>query len=90
LADYLKRVHDKYKKPVWLTEYALIDFTKGAARYPNEQEQTAFIKSSTKKLEGLDFLKRYAWFALSTQTSPTGLYNGANPNGGGKTFRDVR
>ncbi|MGI5347405.1 glycosyl hydrolase [Streptomyces sp. CA-250714] len=88
LADYLKRVHDRYKKPVWLTEYALIDFTERTPRYPNEQEQTAFIKSSTKMLEGLDFVKRYAWFALSTETSPTGLYNGTTANDGGKTYRN--
>lgn len=89
LADYVKRVHDRYKKPVWVTEYALIDFTQGTPRYPNEQQQTAFIKSSTEKLEKLDFVKRYAWFALNTETSPTGLYNGPTANAGGKAFRSA-
>ncbi|RCG20453.1 hypothetical protein DQ392_10170 [Streptomyces reniochalinae] len=89
LAGYLKRVHDRYKKPVWLTEYALIDFTKDAPRYPSQEEQDAFITSSTKMLEGLDFVKRYAWFALSTETSPTGLYNGTNAKGGAKIYRDA-
>lgn len=89
LAGYLQRIHDRYKKPVWVTEYALTDFTKSPTRYPNEQEQTAFIKSSTKMLESLDFVKRYAWFALSTKTSPTGLYDGANANAGGKAYRDA-
>ncbi|WP_327392839.1 glycosyl hydrolase [Streptomyces sp. NBC_01186] len=90
LSSYLKRIHDRYKKPVWLTEYALTDFSKKTPRYPNEQEQTAFIKSSTKMLNSLDFVKRYAWFALSTQTGPTGLYNGSNANESGKIYRDVR
>ncbi|MET9857838.1 glycosyl hydrolase [Streptomyces smyrnaeus] len=89
LADYLQRVHDRYKKPVWLTEYALIDFTKDKPRYPSEQQQTAFINSSTKMLESLDFVERYAWFALSTGTSPTGLYDGATANPSGKTYRDA-
>ncbi|GAA2617370.1 glycosyl hydrolase [Streptomyces axinellae] len=91
LAGYLQRIHEKYKKPVWLTEYALIDFAgkDGKPRYPSEQEQTAFIKASTEKLDGLPFLDRYAWFALSTQTSPTGLYNGASPNESGKRYRDA-
>ncbi|MFI6340500.1 glycosyl hydrolase [Streptomyces sp. NPDC050535] len=87
LEDYLKRVHDRYQKPIWLTEYALTDWSQGAPRYPSEQEQTAFIQSSTTMLDGLDFVERYAWFALSTQTSPTGLYNGTAPNGSGNAYR---
>ncbi|MBO8195705.1 glycoside hydrolase family protein, partial [Streptomyces oryzae] len=90
LAGYLQRIHDRYKKPVWLTEYALIDFTKGTPRYPTQRQQSAFIKSSTKMLESLDFVKRYAWFALSTRTSPTGLYDGADAKAGGKIYRKVR
>jgi hypothetical protein len=87
LAGYLQRVHDRYQKPVWLTEYALIDWSQGAPRYPSEQEQTAFIQSSTNKLDALDFVERYAWFALSTQTSPTGLYNGTAANASGNAYR---
>jgi hypothetical protein len=87
LADYLKRVHDRYQKPIWLTEYALIDWSQGAPRYPSEQEQAAFIQSSTTMLDGLDFVERYSWFALSTQTSPTGLYNGTSANASGNAYR---
>ncbi|MFI6339930.1 glycosyl hydrolase [Streptomyces sp. NPDC050535] len=89
LAAYLERIHERYKKPVWLTEYALIDFTKGAPRYPSEQEQATFIKTSTQTLNKLDYVDRYAWFALSTQTSPTGLYNGTSPNASGNTYRSA-
>ncbi|MGW7518605.1 glycosyl hydrolase [Streptomyces sp. NPDC054796] len=89
LAGYLKRVHEKYKKPVWLTEYALTDFTKDKPRYPSEKEQTAFLTSSTKMLGDLDFVERYAWSALSKQTSPTGLYDGATVNESGKIYRDA-
>ncbi|WP_461015163.1 glycosyl hydrolase [Streptomyces daliensis] len=90
LASYLKGIHERYNKPVWLTEYALIDFPEKKeeqTRYPSEQEQTAFIKASTETLDKLDFLERYAWFALSKQTSPTGLYDGATANPSGNTFR---
>lgn len=89
LRDYLQAVHDRYDKPIWLTEYALIDFSQGAPRYPSEQEQTAFIESSTQMLESLDFVERYAWFALSTHTSPTGLYDGTNATAAGRAYRDV-
>ncbi|WP_443315870.1 glycosyl hydrolase [Streptomyces sp. 8N616] len=89
LRGYLQAVHDRYHKPIWLTEYALIDFSGDAPRYPGKQEQTAFITSSTQMLESLDFVKRYAWFALSTRTSPTGLYNGATANASGHAYHDA-
>ncbi|WBB62063.1 glycosyl hydrolase [Streptomyces sp. WMMC500] len=87
LAGYLKRVHKRYHKPVWLTEYALIDFTKGTPRYPSMKKQTRFVQASTEMLADLDFVKRYAWNSLSTETSPTGLYDGANPNASGRAYR---
>ncbi|WP_413807675.1 glycosyl hydrolase [Streptomyces sp. OE57] len=91
LADYLERIHDRYKKPIWLTEYALKDFSKqGASRYPSEKEQTRFIKWSTDALGVLPYVKRYAWFALSkTKSNSTGLYDGTTPNASGNTYRDV-
>ncbi|MEW2614711.1 glycosyl hydrolase [Streptomyces sp. NPDC047880] len=90
LRGYLQAVHDRYKKPVWLTEYALTDFSRDAPRYPSEQEQTDFVRSSTEMLGTLDFVERYAWFALSKETSPTGLYDGAVPDASGRVYREVR
>lgn len=90
LADYLNRVHKRYNKPIWLTEFALIDFSKGAPRYPSEQEQTDFIKWSTDTIDALGFVDRYAWFALNTETSPTGLFYRGTPNASGNVFRDVK
>ncbi|WP_267717154.1 glycosyl hydrolase [Streptomyces sp. CoH17] len=89
LVDYLRRVHDRYKKPVWLTEYALIDFTGGTPRYPNEEEQSNFIRKSMQGLKALDFVEKYAWFALSTETSPTGLYAGTNATDSGRVYRET-
>ncbi|MFJ6464621.1 glycosyl hydrolase [Streptomyces sp. NPDC091387] len=89
LRGYLQAVHDRYHKPIWLTEYGLIDFSQGVPRYPSEQEQTAFIKSSAQMLNGLDFMERYAWFTLSTVTSPTGLYDGTTPNASGRAYHDA-
>ncbi|MEW1762499.1 glycosyl hydrolase [Streptomyces cyaneofuscatus] len=89
LVDYLRRVHDRYKKPVWLTEYALIDFTGGTPRYPSEEEQSNFISTSAEGLKALDFVERYAWFALSTETSPTGLYSGSNATDSGRAYRET-
>ncbi|MFJ4685200.1 glycosyl hydrolase [Streptomyces sp. NPDC091377] len=89
LRGYLQRIHDRYQKPIWLTEYGLIDFSSGTPRYPGQEEQAAFVKSSTEMLEGLDFVERYAWFTLSTQTSPTGLYDGTTPNASGQIYREA-
>jgi hypothetical protein len=89
LRGYLQAVQDRYHKPVWLTEYGLIDFSQDAPRYPSEQEQTDFIKSSTRMLDSLSFVERYAWFTLSTQTSPTGLYDGTTANASGRVYRDA-
>ncbi|WP_243793785.1 glycoside hydrolase family protein [Saccharopolyspora gloriosae] len=89
LRGYVEAVHERYRKPVWLTEYALIDFSGGTPRYPGEQEQADFVRSSTAMLEGLPFVERYSWFTLSTETSPTGLYDGAQPNTSGTAYRDA-
>jgi RNA polymerase sigma factor (sigma-70 family) len=76
LRSYLQAVYDRYHKSIWLTEYALIDFSSGAARYPTQNQQAAFLSASAKMFRGLTYLQRYAWFALpATDTSPTGLFS---------------
>ncbi|MFJ8598279.1 glycosyl hydrolase [Streptomyces shenzhenensis] len=89
LRGYLQKVYDRYHKPIWLTEYGLIDWSQGAPRYPSAQEQADFVKSSTQMLNSLDFVERYAWFTLSTRTSPTGLYDGTTPNASGVAYREA-
>jgi hypothetical protein len=81
LRDYLQRVHDRYGLPIWLTEFALVDYSAGAQnpRHPPDAEQAAFVTASTTMLDGLPFVERYAWFALVTDGTPyrTGLYDAA-------------
>ncbi|MFD0801421.1 glycoside hydrolase family protein [Streptomonospora algeriensis] len=90
LRGYLTAVHEKYGKPVWLTEYALIDFAGGTPRYPAPKRQAAFVSESSKMLSELAFLKRYAWFGLGTDESgpTTALYrSGPTPTEMGRAFR---
>ncbi|MFJ8964532.1 glycoside hydrolase family protein [Lentzea sp. NPDC102401] len=87
LESYLRNVHNRYKKPIWLTEYALIDWRSGRAVYPSQQQQTAFITASTRMLDGLSFVERYSWFTLSTKTSPTGLSTGTALTAAGQAYR---
>ena len=39
LKSYLQAVYDRYHKPIWLTEYALTDYSGGAARYPTDRSR---------------------------------------------------
>ena len=75
LRSYLEAVWNRYHKPVWLTEYALINFSNGT-HYPSESQQATFLTASTNMLDSLSFLQRYAWFALpAADDGPsTGLF----------------
>lgn len=89
LRSYLQAVYRRYHKPIWLTEYALIDFATGSARYPSEDQQAAFVTASAAMLRALPYLQRYAWFALpASSTSPTGLFrSGPQPTAVGRAFQ---
>ncbi|WP_329529496.1 glycosyl hydrolase [Streptomyces sp. NBC_01462] len=87
LRGYIQRVHDRYHLPIWLTEYGLTDFAQNPPRYPSQQEESDFITSSTRMLDDLHYVERYAWFTLSTQTAPTGLYDGVTANVAGRAYR---
>ncbi|MFI5954478.1 glycoside hydrolase family protein [Cryptosporangium sp. NPDC051539] len=79
LKEYLQAVYDKYHKPIWLTEYALINFANGGADVASEDQQVAFVKASTQMLDGLSFVERYSWFKFSPPKeggqAGTTLYN---------------
>ncbi|MFD8781701.1 glycoside hydrolase family protein [Kitasatospora sp. NPDC059599] len=87
LRSYLQATYDRYRKPIWLTEYALIDFSGGTPRYPTPEQQAAFVTKSTAMLQALPFVERYAWFTLSADRGGTGLYNRATPNRVGTAYR---
>ncbi|WP_285586095.1 sigma-70 family RNA polymerase sigma factor [Herbidospora sp. NBRC 101105] len=92
LKSYLQKVWQRYRKPIWLTEYALIDFS-GGAKYASDAEQAAFLAASSKMLASLPYVQRYAWFGLPAKE--------AEPNSGlftedgvatraGKAFQQAR
>jgi RNA polymerase sigma factor (sigma-70 family) len=88
LRDYLRKTYERYHKPIWLTEYALINFT-GTPKYPSASQQASFVTASTAMLAGLSYVERYAWFALpATNGSGTGLYVDARtPTAAGVAYR---
>jgi hypothetical protein len=77
LQGYIQAVHDRYHLPVWLSEFALTDFSGSSPRFPTQAQQAAFVTASAKMLAGLSYVQRYAWFALPTSSGSgtTGLFN---------------
>ena len=90
LKSYITAVYNRYHKPIWLTEYALAQFgTGGFSALPSQSQEAAFVTASTKMLDSLPYLKRYAWFALPADDKKpsTGLYSsGPVANAAGKAF----
>jgi Glycosyl hydrolase catalytic core len=65
LLDYLKAIHARYQKPIWLTEFALANYWKKIPA--TEDEQIAFMAKALPMLESLEFVERYAWFHLGSK-----------------------
>jgi len=90
LKKYVQATYAKYHKPIWITEYALMNFG-GGAKYPSASQQAAFVTSSTSMLESLSYVERYAWFAFPTPKEGgdgTGLYRpGGAATPAGKAYR---
>jgi hypothetical protein len=92
LRSYLQAVYNRYHKPIWLTEFALIDFSSGSARFPTQAQQAAFLTAATTMLGQLSYLQRYAWFALpATDKDQTGLFRTATSTTAiGKAFQAAK
>ncbi|MGW1758483.1 sigma-70 family RNA polymerase sigma factor [Streptomyces mirabilis] len=92
LTSYLSSVYERYHKPIWLTEYALIDFSQGT-RFPSAQQQADFVTASTKALDALPYVQRYAWFGLGADPAKpsSGLFtNGTTTTAAGRAFQAAR
>jgi Glycosyl hydrolase catalytic core len=75
LESYIEAVHNRYHLPIWLTEFALINFS-GSPEYPTQAQEAAFITAAVHMLDGLSYVQRYAWFGLpASDTGPSsGLF----------------
>jgi RNA polymerase sigma factor (sigma-70 family) len=90
LRGYVQAVYNRYHKPVWLTEFALINFG-GAPKFPTQAQQSAFVTNAAAMLDSLPYLERYAWFALPSQGDDTGLYRvGGVPTQVGQAYRSAQ
>ena len=60
----LDAVYKHYGKPIWITEFAVADWSArqaGTNRYSEEQVM-AFMKAVIPELEKRSYVERYAWF----------------------------
>ncbi|MDG4807529.1 sigma-70 family RNA polymerase sigma factor [Micromonospora sp. WMMD1120] len=92
LRRYLQAVYERYRKPIWLTEFALIRFDAAGAHFPSQQQQAAFLTASTAMLGQLSYVQRYAWFGLpATDKDRSGLFSdGTEATLVGRAFQAAR
>ncbi|MEU1361868.1 glycoside hydrolase family protein, partial [Micromonospora zamorensis] len=92
LRQYLQAVYQRYRKPIWLTEFALIRFDSGGAQFPGQEQQAAFLTAATTMLGQLSYVQRYAWFGLpATDKDRSGLFsNGTEATVVGRAFQAAR
>jgi hypothetical protein len=61
---YLKKIHDLYKKPLWITEFANVDWDqpKGQTTKFTAHDVAEFLRAVLPRLNKLAYVQRYAWF----------------------------
>ncbi|MEJ6569953.1 MAG: glycosyl hydrolase [Akkermansiaceae bacterium] len=88
LKTWLTAEYNKYKRPIWLTE-----FQRENSDSPTAAEQEAYLAAVIPMLEDLWFVERYAYFDFNTGgvTSATAslFNNGPTLNAKGQIYRDV-
>ncbi|GIJ44270.1 RNA polymerase [Virgisporangium aliadipatigenens] len=91
LRGYIEAVYNRYRKPIWLTEFALMRFESSGAVVPTQAQQVAFVKGATAMLQSLSYVERYAWFSLpAKEANSTGLYSsGSTTTEVGAAYRAV-
>jgi RNA polymerase sigma factor (sigma-70 family) len=86
---YVDAVHKRYGKPVWITEFGLMNFS-GSPKYPSSSQLVTFIEGATSGLQKRSFVERYAWFGLPAvgDSAAFGLYrDGDSPTAAGKAYK---
>ena len=59
---HLIEAHKLYKRPIWVTEWALVDWEDNN-RFTKE-ETAKFLHNATHMMDDLDFVERHSWFAM--------------------------
>ena len=74
LIDHLKAIHDLYKRPIWLTEFAPADWNASspAASKVTKSLALTFMQQILPALEKIDYVERYSWYSSSPENAALG------------------
>jgi hypothetical protein len=74
LVRRLEQVHQLYNKPIWITEFAVGDWTAQTVAENRYKEDAVlrFMEQVLPKLDRLDFVERYAWFSAKPDNKALG------------------
>lgn len=96
LQNYIQRVYNMYKKPIWLTEFAMVAYGSDGSSFtvPSPAIEQQFLTQSIamlKKLVSQGIVQRYAWFAVSASSAQpaTDLVDSGVVNALGKAYQNV-
>jgi hypothetical protein len=79
--SWLDAVHEKFKKPIWVTEFAVADWTgKHPGGYPLEDVKT-FMDLACRGMDARPFVERYSWKTRDVADSHMGTSALFNPDG---------
>lgn len=62
LVNEVTRIHKLYRRPVWVTEYAMVIWHGSNGETPDYEKQAEFVTKSSVALDALPFVERYAWY----------------------------
>ena len=89
------RVHALYKRPIWITEFAVADWkAKSPAENRYKPERIAeFVSELLPQLEAMDIVERYCWFHGGISGNALATSKLFNPDGSltvvGEAYRSV-
>ncbi|TXH99382.1 MAG: hypothetical protein E6Q73_10445 [Pseudorhodobacter sp.] len=61
--DWLVAVHKEYDRPIWVTEFAYVDWSD--PQRATYESNARFAVESIRMMETLPFVERHAWFAMN-------------------------
>jgi hypothetical protein len=80
LKKYVRSVHERYDRPVWVTEFSCTSWD--IAKPPTENDVLEFMKDALRFLDNAAFVQRYAWFgAMEDVGEAVGRANGLQKDG---------
>jgi hypothetical protein len=69
----LEYVHNAYHRPIWVTEYAMVNWDNNT--YPDAATAAHFATLSAKMMDKLKYVERYAWYSLIPNQGTLSLTN---------------